>query len=158
MTDEPEQRFTPGAVLERSTGPSLEVTAVRWHSGTLLIKFVGCDDRNTAESLRGSILEVERDAADTPLDPTEFYDSNLIGCQIETVTGESVGEVLDVLHLPSQDLLVTEAFGREVLIPFVSDIVPVVDIPAQKIVIDPPEGLLNIGLDDSVPEDQGHAN
>lgn len=163
MTDEPDQRFAPGSAFLREGGHPLEVAASRWHAGTLLIKFVGCNDRNSAELLRGSILEVERDAADTPEDPAEFYDSSLIGCQVYDQVGDLVGEVIDVLHLPSQDLLVVEGSGREILIPFVHEMVPIVDIGTQRIVIDPPEGLLSMGTEgegagDGDLKDQGHAH
>lgn len=168
MTDEPDQRFTPGSEFVREGSHPLEVASCRWHSGTLLIKFVGCNDRNAAELLRGSILEVERDALDTPEDPTEFYDSSLIGCQVYDKVGDFVGEVVDVLHLPSQDLLVVQGSGPEILIPFVHEMVPIVDIGTQRIVIDPPEGLLNMGNEehpveadgagDDDPQEQGHAN
>lgn len=153
MTDEPDLRFAPGSILDRAQGGSLEVSSMRWHSGTILIKFAGCDDRNAAELLRGTLLEIDRDVTDSPSDPSEFYDSQLIGCQVFTMTDELVGAVIEVLHLPSQDLLAVESAGQEVLIPFVSDIVPSVDTVSKKIVIDPPDGLLNVGSDESIQGD-----
>ncbi len=143
-TDEPDERFAPGSVLY-SDGPTGELTVaeIHWHSGRLLVSFVGFESRGTAESLRGTIVEVERDTDAKPADPDEFYDSALIGCTVETISGESVGVVGDVVHLPSQELLsVITVTGREVLIPFVSAIVPTVDMDNRRILIDPPIGLI----------------
>ncbi|MDP1876688.1 MAG: ribosome maturation factor RimM [Actinomycetota bacterium] len=144
-TDEPDERFAPGAVFaldERRE--DLVVERLHWHSGRLLVTFEGISDRNAAEALRGTLLEVERADDDMPEDPEEFYDSTLIGCVVDHVDGSRIGEVLDVLHLPAQDLLVVRVAGeREALIPFVSVIVPVVDLPGRRLVVDPPVGLLD---------------
>lgn len=144
-TDEPEERFAPGAVL-LSDGlfPALTVASIHWHSGRLLVSFVGCEDRGDAERLRGTILEVERSADHRPQDPDEFYDSALMGCSVVTLDGSEVGIVSEVVHLPSQELLsVTTPSGGEVLIPFVSSIVPTVDISTRIITVNPPAGLLD---------------
>jgi 16S rRNA processing protein RimM len=145
-TDEPDERFAAGAVLSVD-GPVAELVVVRphWHSGRLLVSFDGVGDRNAAEALRGLLLHVERAEDDTPDDPDEFYDSNLTGCGVELPDGTRVGEVADVLHLPGQDLLVVRAADdHEVLVPFVAAFVPVVDVHARRIVIDPPVGLLDV--------------
>ena len=150
-TDEPDERFAPGSVLY-SEGPigELTVAEIHWHSGRLLVSFVGFESRGAAESLRGTIVEVERDTDAKPADPDEFYDSALIGCTVETISGESVGVVGDVVHLPSQELLsVITATGREVLIPFVSQIVPTVDMDNRRILIDPPIGLIEEPSDEN---------
>jgi 16S rRNA processing protein RimM len=148
-TDEPENRFAPGTTVMRESGSDLVVSHMHWHSGRLLIKFLGIDSRNSAETLRGSILQVEREHEEAPEDPSEFYDSNLVGCSVVTIDKIQVGVVKDVLHLPAQDLLVVWTGEREVLIPFVEQMVPEVDIESRVIVIDPPEGLLS-DLDESI--------
>ncbi len=144
-TDEPDERFAPGAVLQVD-GPVHELVVERthWHSGRLLVVFTGVEDRNDAEALRGLLLHVDRDEAETPEDPDEFYDSTLIGCAIELMDGSAFGLVDDVLHLPSQDMLVVKTPDeREVLVPFIGAFVPTVDVGARRIVIDPPDGLLD---------------
>lgn len=144
-TDEPDERFAPDAVLLPQSGASpLVVRHSQWHSGRLLVEFEGVDDRNAAEALRGTILEVDRSDDARPDDPEEFYDSALVGCAVVTVSGESLGEVTEVAHLPAQDLLVVAREGSELLVPFVSEIVPDVDLEARLITVDPPEGLLDI--------------
>ncbi len=144
-TDEPEERFAPGAVLSVDAPvQALVVERTRWHSGRLLVTFAGIEDRNAAEGLRGLLLHVERSEDETPDDPDEYYDSTLEGCRVEVADGALVGTVREVVHLPSQDMLVVVADDdREVLVPFVSAIVTRVEVADRLIVIDPPLGLLD---------------
>jgi 16S rRNA processing protein RimM len=149
-TDEPELRFAPGTTLHRESGSDLIVSDFHWHSGRVLLKFLGVDSRSAAEELRNSILTVERPEDEVPQENDEYYDSNLIGCQVQTIAGEVVGQVIDVLHLPSQEVLVVRTDGdaaTEYLIPFVESIVPTVDVITKIITVDPPEGLLTEDLD-----------
>lgn len=145
-TDEPDARFAPGAVLlVDSPAAELVVDRVHWHSGRLLVSFRGIADRTAAEGLRGLLLHVERADDEVPDDPEEYYDSALEGCTVALADGTVIGEVAEVVHLPAQDLLAIRRPDRpEVLVPFVAPIVPVVDIPARRIVIDPPGGLLDL--------------
>ena len=155
-TDEPDERFAPGAVLIASTPTErLEVTRSHWHSGRLLVSFEGVHDRNAAEALRGVILEIDRDDAEAPEDPEEFYDSALIGCSVTTLDGRDVGEVTEVAHLPGQDLLVIAGPFGEVLVPFVEEIVPTIEPASRRIVIDPPPGLIEEPAEDPAPESAG---
>lgn len=143
-TDDPGARFAPGSSLATdpaSAGP-LTVETVRSHSGRLLVRFAGFEDRTAAEALRGTLLLV--DSADIPPteDPDEFHDHELIGLGAVTTDGTEVGEIADVEH-PGQDLLVVRTpDGRDVLVPFVGAIVVDVDVPAGRVVLDPPPGLL----------------
>ncbi len=78
-----------------------------------------------------------------PEDPEEFYDHQLVGLAVSTTDGDAVGEVSDVIHGASQDLLaVRTADGREVLVPFVSALVPVVDVPGGRLEVADRPGLL----------------
>ena len=150
-TDDPETRLGPGAVLltdPPGRGP-LTVAAGKVHSGRLLLRFEGVADRTAAEALRGTMLIAEVDPSVQPEDPEEYYDHQLEGLEVATVAGEVVGEVAEMLHLPGHDLVaVRRPDGSEVLVPFVAEIVPTVDLEAQRMVIDPPPGLI-----DDVPED-----
>ncbi|MFG2492772.1 ribosome maturation factor RimM [Streptomyces caniferus] len=145
-TDEPELRLAPGAVLATepsSVGP-LTITAGRVHSGRLLLRFEGVADRTAAEALRNTLLIAEVDPEEVPEDPEEYYDHQLIDLDVVTRTGTEVGRITEVSHLPYQDLLVVQRpDGSEVLIPFVSEIVPEIDLEEQRAVIDPPPGLLD---------------
>jgi 16S rRNA processing protein RimM len=102
-------------------------------------------DRNAAEQLRNTMLLV--DAADVPPsdDPDEFHDTELMGLAADLTDGTRLGEVADVLHLPHGDVLVVRRpEGPEVLVPFVKAIVPDVDVAAGRLVVDPPDGLLDL--------------
>jgi 16S rRNA processing protein RimM len=147
-TDEPELRLGPGAVL--ATDPSLAgpltIEAGRVHSGRLLLTFEGVADRNAAEALRNTLLIAQVDPQERPQDPEEFYDHQLIDLDVVTRDGTLIGRIAEVSHLPYQDLLVVRRpDGGEVLIPFVADIVPEIDLEDQRAVIDPPPGLLDQG-------------
>ncbi|RPE32444.1 ribosome maturation factor RimM [Kitasatospora cineracea] len=145
-TDEPELRLGPGAVLltdPAATGP-LTVESGRVHSGRLLLRFAGVKDRTAAEALRGTMLIAEIDPDETPEDPDEYYDHQLIGLDVVLADGTPVGELTEVVHLPYQDLLTVERpDGTEVLIPFVEQIVPTIDLDEQRVVITPPPGLID---------------
>ena len=149
-TDSPELRFAPGSSL--STDPAaagpLVIDDARWHSGKLLLSFAGVHDRDAAEALRNVRLVVDVPDDETPDDPEEFYDHQLVGLAAVAADGAALGTVADVLHLPSQELLaVTTPDGREVLVPFVREIVPEVDVTAGRVLVTPPPGLF-----DDVPE------
>ena len=145
-TDEPELRLAPGAVLATdpaSAGP-LTIETGRVHSGRLLLRFEGVADRTAAEALRNTLLIDEVDPEERPEDPEEFYDHQLIDLDVVTRDGTAVGRIAEISHLPYQDLLVVRRpDGGEVMIPFVSEIVPEIDLAEQRAVVVPPPGLLD---------------
>ncbi|MET7902077.1 ribosome maturation factor RimM [Streptomyces sp. NPDC005355] len=145
-TDEPELRLAPGAVLATepaSAGP-LTIETGRVHSGRLLLRFEGVTDRTGAEALRNILLIAEVDPTEVPEDPEEFYDHQLIDLDVVTVDGTEVGRISGISHLPYQDLLIVRRpDGSEAMIPFVSEVVPEIDLEAQRALIDPPPGLLD---------------
>ncbi|MFB7289629.1 ribosome maturation factor RimM [Actinacidiphila glaucinigra] len=145
-TDEPELRLAPGAVLvtdPASAGP-LTVETGRVHSGRLMLRFAGVKDRTGAEALRNVLLIADVDPDETPEDPEEFYDHQLVDLDVVTTDGTEVGRIKEISHLPFHDLLVVERpDGTEVMVPFVAEIVPEIDLEQQRAVIDPPPGLLD---------------
>ena len=145
-TDSPDLRFAPGAVLETDpveNGP-LTIERVRWHSGRLLISFAEVGDRTAAEALRNTMLVA--DSATSPeVDEDEYWDHQLVDLAVVTVDGTSLGTVTDIAHPPGADLLVVRRpDGAELLVPFVRAIVPTVDLDARRVVVDPPDGLLDL--------------
>src|SRR6266705_1742934 len=132
-TDDPGRRFAAGSVLatEPADRGPLTVLSSRWHSGRLLVSFAGSADRSQAESLTGTLLVVG-----SAEDPDEFNDHDLIGLQVLTTAGDLVGTVRDVLHHGQDLLVVQQAAGPapEALVPFVTAIVPEVDIAAGRLV------------------------
>jgi 16S rRNA processing protein RimM len=147
-TDSPEERFAVGSVLgtraRDGASGTVTIAAVRPHTGRLLVTFEGVAGRDSAEAMRGLLLLV--DAAElTPTDdPDEFHDHELEGLEVVDVHGNRVGVVAEVLHTAASELLaVRRDGGGEVLVPFVTQIVPTVDVAGGRVVVDPPEGLLD---------------
>jgi 16S rRNA processing protein RimM len=146
-TDTPEERFAPGSVLvtdPAERGP-LTISRTHWHSGRLLLTLDGVLDRSAAEALRDTLLVVDSDELPPLDDPDEFYDHQLTGLRAELPDGTDLGVVEDVVHAPAEELLaVRRPGGEELLVPFVTAIVPTVDLAGGRIVVDPPEGLLDL--------------
>nr|WP_296767592.1 ribosome maturation factor RimM [Rhodococcus sp. (in: high G+C Gram-positive bacteria)] len=151
-TDEPDDRFAVGAVLRgrkpRTQTDTLPYTveAARDHSGRLLLRLTGVEDRTAADALRGTLFFVESDDLPPSEDPDEFYDHELEGLSVRLVDGEVVGTVREVLHSAAGELLsIRPADGSraELLVPFVAAIVTSVSLADKVIEIDPPEGLLD---------------
>lgn len=147
-TDSPDERFAVGAVLRgrRAGEPdrTLTVESARRHGEKLLVRFVEVPDRDAAEAMRGTRLLV--DAAELPLpdDPEEFHVHQLEGLRAELNDGTVVGTVRDVVHGPGGELLVLRrADLPDALVPFVRAIVPTVDVAGGRVVLTPPEGLLD---------------
>ncbi|MCF6744966.1 ribosome maturation factor RimM [Blastococcus sp. KM273128] len=149
-TDDPEGRFAPGAVLltdPADRGP-LTVVDRRWHSGTLLLQLAGPDGgvydvREAVDELRNTLLLVR--VADLPeLDDESYYDHQLVGLAARLPDGTALGEVTAVRHEAQDLLVVRRAEGGDALIPFVTAIVPTVDVAGGFLVVDPPEGLLDL--------------
>ena len=147
-TDSPETRFAPGSVLAAKlrdgTSRDLTVTAARNHSGRLLVRFEEVLTRDVAETLRGTLLLGSTDDLPPTGDPDEFYDHELEGLAAELADGTKVGTVREIVHGPGGELLViTREGGGEHLVPFVREIVPTVDVVGRRVVLTPPEGLLD---------------
>lgn len=142
-TDSPDERFAPGTVLRTPEG-TLTVESARPHSGRLLVRFVEVPDRDAAEALRGTRLLVSTAALPAPADPEEFHDHQLEGLRVELADGPVIGTVREVVHGPAGELLVVARPELDdALVPFVHAIVPTVDLAAGRIVITPPDGLLD---------------
>ena len=144
MTDEPDHRYADGTVLMTSNDTTLTVATSKWHSGRFVVHFAGFDDRNAAETLRGLTLSIEVDPSQSPQDPDEYYDHQLVGLNVVLADGTHVGTIGEVIHLPSQDLLTVLRDGEsEALVPFVTEFVPDINLATKTVVITPPPGLLN---------------
>ncbi len=141
-TDEPERRFASGSRFSTRRGV-LVLESARWHGARLVARFEQASDREGAELLRGIELRVDVPADERPEDPEEFYDHQLRGLAAHLDTGERIGRVNDVLHLPGQDMLVLDIDASEVLVPFVAEIVTSVDLEAGRVEIADLPGLLS---------------
>ncbi|MBI4262937.1 MAG: ribosome maturation factor RimM [Acidobacteria bacterium] len=145
-TDFAGQRFRTGARLwtrSASGDEPLVVSSVRFQAGRPVIGFEGKSSLDAVERLAGMELRVPEEALQ-PLEPGRYYEHQLVGCAVESVSGERVGRVVRVEGGPGGSRLVVEGGRGEVLIPFAAEISVSVDVDTKKILIDPPEGLLEL--------------
>ena len=149
-SDEPERRFAPGTTLRavppkgsHSALTSLTVESARWHQSTMLLAFREIPDRNGAEAARGVVLYADIDPTETPDDPDEYYDHQLIGLSAYDEAGTHLGEVTALVHGGAQDLLtIRTPDRRDALVPFVKALVPTVDLANRRVVIADRPGLV----------------
>jgi len=145
-TDFPDARFRPGAQLfiERSgVVQALTLTSVRFQHERPVIGIAGVETMNDAEALAGYELRVPLEEL-APLPAGTFYRHDLVGCRVETPKGELVGTVEDVEGTLSGSRLVVAAPRGELLIPLAAGICTTIDPAVKRIVIDPPDGLLDL--------------
>lgn len=145
-TDFPEERFQPGAELfiERDgVAEPLRITAVRFHRQRPILGVDGVATMNDAESLAGRELRVPLDRL-APLPAETFYRHDLIGCAVYTMDGGRVGAVSRVEGTLGGSRLVVDGPRGEILIPLATEICTTIDVGAKRIVIDAPEGLLDL--------------
>jgi 16S rRNA processing protein RimM len=165
-TDFPHERFQPGAafyvkrsVLERPEGRSLPATpvgdglqavperlviaTVRFHNERPIIGFEGVGDMNAAIALAGSELRIPVERLAT-LPPDMFYRHDLVGCAVDTANGSTIGTVTDVEGTLGGSRLVVTTSRGEVLVPLAAEICRSIDVAGKRIVIEPPEGLLDL--------------
>ncbi|PZU47278.1 MAG: ribosome maturation factor RimM [Microbacterium sp.] len=148
-TDDPDGRFVPGAVFTLQVpesspwhGKTATVREFRWMNSHPVVFLEGIDDRSAAESIVRAILWIDQDAA-APVEEDAWYDHQLVGLEVIR-DGVRIGRIARVDHLPAHDLLAVRLDGEgesEVLVPFVSAIVPEVDIAAGRVIVTPPAGL-----------------
>jgi 16S rRNA processing protein RimM len=146
LTDDPHRFGLLGRVL---IGPqdqepvSWILERYRLHKGRALVKLEGCDDRNTAETFRGLLLQIPIGEA-IPLQDDEYFEHQILGLAVWTASGEPLGRVADILYTGANDVYVVQSTDpeyREILIPAMDDVVLEIDTDAGKIVVELPEGL-----------------
>jgi 16S rRNA processing protein RimM len=142
QTDDPDIRFQVGNKLTLDDGRQLTIRSSRWHNQILLLAFDGVGDRNQIEELRDQLISSDVDLGS--LAPGEYHFQQLIGCEVFQQNGELIGAVDEIVKLPGQDLLSVSRSGAQVLIPMVKQIIIEIDVLAKKIVVNPPEGLLDV--------------
>ena len=143
-TDFPEERFVAGRVLKVGRdGASRRIASVRFHQGRPVIAFEGVDTIDAAEALAGAELRMPASEMQ-PLPADTFYHHDLVGCQVKTLQGDDVGRVTAVEGPMERSHLVVASPKGEVMIPLVAGICVSVNPAARTIVVDPPEGLLDL--------------
>jgi 16S rRNA processing protein RimM len=145
-TDFPRQRFQPGAelfVARHGRVEALTVTTVRFHQERPLLGFAGIDTMNAAKELAGFELRVRVEALE-PLPSGSYYRHDLVGCAVVTTKGATVGVVREVEGERDGSRLVVDTSAGEILVPLAAEICTGIDVAAKRVVIDPPEGLLEL--------------
>jgi 16S rRNA processing protein RimM len=136
LTDFPE-RFQRGAALW-VRGHRHEVQRSRWSRGFVYLGLSGIDSRNAAEEMRGALLEVPESDL-TPLPEGQYYRFQVIGLEVRTPEGGSLGRVAEILSTGSNDVYVVRGGPRELLIPAIEDVVKEVDLEGGRLVVELPE-------------------
>ena len=152
LTDHPESVYAPGTVLsaadEGGQEPDADLAPLRivglrpFRSG-YLISFAGVRSREDAELLKGRYLLTELESV-PPLEEGELFYHQLLGMEVVTRDGRLLGEIVEVYELRPAHLLEVHGPAGEVMIPFLQGIVVETDPEAGRMVIDPPEGLLDL--------------
>jgi len=145
-TDFVEERFAPGqAVHVQRAGQvqPLAVASLRIQGGRPVVRFEGMDRIEDVEPFVGCELRIPEESL-APLEPGRYYHHQLVGCVVDTVDGTRVGEVTAVEGGEGCSRLVIRGARGDVLVPLATDIVPTIDVAARRIVVAPPEGLLDV--------------
>ncbi|MBM4183564.1 MAG: 16S rRNA processing protein RimM [Gemmatimonadetes bacterium] len=152
LTDHPESVYAPGVSLlvgdaegfepDPAVG-GLRIVAVRPFRNGYLVTLQGVRDRNRAEELRGRYLMMPIESL-APLERGQVFYHQLLGMEVVTKEGERVGEIAEVYELRPAAMLEVHGPDGDVMIPYLSHIVVEVDTAARRMVIDPPEGLLDL--------------
>ncbi|MFW7414030.1 ribosome maturation factor RimM [Demequina sp. SO4-18] len=154
-TDIPEERLVPGESLETEpadAGP-LTVEAVRTQGGRWYVRFAQVATREAADELRGVELVIDGDESD---EDDAWFVHELVGLSAVRPDGEVLGEVVDLLSMPAQDLLVVkQPDGHRAMVPFVEEFAPEVDVDAGTVTLTPPYGLLSGETPETTDETRG---
>ena len=143
-TDFPEDRFKVGGMLlVGAQAEAHEIRAVRFHQGRPVIALEGVATMSEAEALSGAELRVPESTVG-PLPAGTYYRHDLVGCEVQDIGGRIIGRVTGVEGTLERSRLVVAGDGGEVLIPLVQEICTSVDTAARLIVVNPPEGLLDL--------------
>jgi 16S rRNA processing protein RimM len=146
-TDFANERYKIGNTLyifmENANAPiEVKVASHRVHKSFDLLSFEGYDNINLVEKFKGAMIKIPESQLQ-PLDEGEYYFHEIIGCTVITEEGETIGEVKEILTPGANDVwVVKRKNGKDVLIPYIDDIVKAVDVAEKKITIHPMEGLL----------------
>ncbi len=145
-TDFAAERFRAGAELFVRRGnrvEALRVATVRFQHDRPVIGFAGVETMNDAGQLAGLELRIPAGQL-TELPAGTYYHHDLVGCRVETAAGEIIGEVTEVEAAFGGARLVVAAGGGDILVPLAAEICPTIDVAAKRIVVQAPEGLLDL--------------
>ena len=151
LTDHPESTFAPGVELYLCDAngdlptdpPTLRIDASRAYRRGFLVRFEGVRDRPGLEGLLDRYVMRSMDEIEALEEGETFY-HDLLGMEVVTVDGERVGEVIEIYELKPADLLEVRGPERDFMIPYVAEMIQSVSVAENRIVLDPPPGLLEV--------------
>jgi len=130
-------------MLDSKNKETLEIKSVRFQKNFAIVKFQEIDDINDLIPFKGQRIFISKEEALKKLEKDEYLIKDLIGCEVFDIKNEKLGSVIDVSENIAQNLLhIKNTIGKIVLVPFVNEFFPKVDIQNKKITIKPIEGLL----------------
>ncbi|WP_342746712.1 ribosome maturation factor RimM [Virgibacillus phasianinus] len=129
-------------VIENKHPLKLEVASHRTHKGFDLLSFKGFDSINEVEGFKGCYLKISENQL-TELEEGAYYYHEIINCDVFLNTGEQLGVVKEILSPGANDVwVINRKKGKDILIPYIDDVVKEIDVDAKKVIINPIEGLL----------------
>lgn len=146
-TDFADERYKVGNSLflfqnNQEAPIELKITSHRKHKNFELLTFEGYHNVNDVVGFKEGLLKVPESYL-APLDQDEYYFHEIIGCKVQTVAGEELGTIREILTPGANDVWIIQAKkGKDILIPYIEDIVKEINIPNKTIIIEPMEGLL----------------
>lgn len=146
FTAEPEDVGAYGAVTDKTGAREFSLKVRGLAKGVVIAALKGVADRNAAEALKGTELYVDRARLPAPEDEDTFYHADLIGLAAEDAGGKPVGRVVAVFDHGAGDVIdIRGGDGKVITVPFTKAVVPVVDVPGGRIVVELPAGLIDDG-------------
>ncbi|WEG15643.1 ribosome maturation factor RimM [Alkalihalophilus pseudofirmus] len=147
-TDFPDERYAKGCelwIVDANTKKHISVVVAnhRVHKNFDLLTFEGYDSINQVEEFKGSTLYVSKDQL-SDLDEGEFYYHEIIGCEVYTTKNEHLGQIKEIIETGANDVWVIRRAGggKDILIPYIEDVVIEINLEENKVIIDPMEGLV----------------
>jgi len=141
-TDYPERLSQHPSLFLGPEHQNYPLEGVRFHKGNALIKLAGCDDRNTADELRGLLVQIPVEWA-VPLEEGEFYHFQIVGVKVITEQGEHLGEITEVIETGANDVYSVKGPHGVLLIPAIDEVVRELDLNQRRMVINPLPGLFD---------------
>ncbi|MEO7672876.1 MAG: ribosome maturation factor RimM [Pyrinomonadaceae bacterium] len=128
-------------VLPNGDRIDLKIERYFFQKGRIVLKFSGYDTIEQGDELREVEISVPESEA-VELEKGEFFDWQLEGCRVDTVDGETIGTVRELLRTGGTEVLIVAGTEKDYMVPFAESICIDVDVVEKLIRIDPPDGLL----------------
>jgi len=141
LTDYPEELGRLRTVYLGPENNPWTVEAIRLHQGFALFKLAGCDDRDAAEELRGTLIQIALEDA-VPLEADEFYEHQIVGLTVVEEDGTVLGQVSEIISTGANDVYVITGPGGELLLPAIEEVILDIDLDEARMTVHLLEGLL----------------